>query len=355
MDDQINNNVKKLRSKSEDLYDELWVFPTLDNPGVIARWLLATMSLIVFGTLANATLNPVDILNIFIYLFKSWMPLSVILLILFGYGSKWLRQANIILSWIAWILCTIAISFFMSTVLLNGELFLTWTLLLKNLFRDVFFIFLLLYFFDGEHRRESISWAKAKIDTLQARMQPHFLFNVLNNLAEMVHTEEKEDVEDAILDLADLTRAMIGHKPIVSSEIEKNTAMAYIRLQMIRFDKRLSVNWNWDIEGDLEMPSLLLQPLIENSIKYGIEPINQQKTVQINGWTDDKNIFIQIINPYYPNNDIKKGNGITLVNVKERLEWMYKNKQYFYIKRTENKFMVEIKLPKIKFNKEKVY
>lgn len=347
------NNVKKIKSKSEDLYDELWVFPSLDTPGVIFRWLMGTISLIIFGTLANVSLNPTEAFATFIYLLKSWLPLSIILLLLFGYGSRWLKQANIILSWIAWIVCTITISFVMSAFLSDGDIFITWTLLFKNLLRDVFFIFLLLYFFDGEHRRGSISWAKAKIDTLQARMHPHFLFNILNNLAEMAYDEDRETLEEAILDLADLTRAMIGHKPFVSSEVEKNTAMAYIKLQMIRFDERLSVNWNWKIEDDLEMPSLLLQPLIENSIKYGIEPVNKLRTVQINGWTDEKNVFIQIINPYYPNNDVKKGNGITLANIKERLRWMYNNKQYFFVKRTEDQFIVEIKLPKIKYIKEK--
>lgn len=353
--DNMENKVKKIKTKKEDLYDELWVFPTLDNAGVIVRWLIGTLSLIIFGTLANAALTPIDAFNTFINLFKTWMPLSVSLLLLFGYGSKWMKKTHIVWSWIAWIVCTITISFIMSAILNEGEIFITWTFLFKNLFRDIFFIFLLLYFFDGEYRRGSISWAKAKIDTLQARMHPHFLFNVLNNLAEMVYDNEPEKLEDAILDLADLTRAMIGHKPIVDSETEKNTAIAYIKLQMIRFENRLAVNWDWKVENDLQMPSLLLQPLIENAIKYGIEPVNQQRTVQINGWTTDKNIFIQIINPYYPNSDIKKGNGITLENTKERLKWMYQNKQYFYIKRTEDQFMVEIKLPKLDFDKNKIY
>lgn len=358
MDKEIKDigvNIKKIKNKTEDLYDELWVFPVLDNWGVVSRWLIGTISLIIFGTLSNTTYNPEDIYSTFIELFKSWMPLSIILLLIFGYGSKWLRTLHVGWSWIAWIVCTITISFIMSTVFKSSDTLITWDYLLANLFRDVFFIFLLLYFFDGEHRRGSISWAKAKIDSLLARMHPHFLFNVLNNLAEMVYDEEPEKLEDAILDLADLTRAMIGSKPIVDSETEKNTAMAYIKLQMIRFDKRLVVNWDWKIENNLEIPSLLLQPLIENAIKYGIEPINKKRVVQINGWTTDKNIFIQIINPYYPTMDVKKGNGITLVNTKERLRWMYHSKQYFYIKRTNDQFMVEIKIPKIEFDKNKVY
>ena len=345
-----NINIEKIKDKNEDRYNELWVFPTLDSPGVVLRWIIGTLSLIIFGTLANASTDPIQAFNTFTYLFKSWMPLSILLLLIFGYGYRWLKNVHIAFCWTAWIVCTITISFIMSALLNNGNIFITWTFLFTNLFRDVFFMFLLLYFFDGEHRRGSISWARTKIDTLQARMHPHFLFNILNNLAEMTYDKDPETLEEAILDLADLTRAMIGHQPVVSSETEKNTAMSYIKLQMIRFDKRLVVNWDWKIPNGIEIPSLLLQPLIENAIKYGIEPVNKERTVKINGWVDDKNVFIQIINPYYPNNDVKKGNGVTLVNLKERLKWLYQSKQFCYVERTEDEFKVEVKIPKIDYD-----
>lgn len=347
---KIKSTSKRIKRKSDDLYSELWVFPTLDNMGVVIRWLIGTLSLIIFGTLSNASADPIDAFNTFSYLFKSWVPLSLSLLLIFGFGYKWLRKVHIYWCWTAWVVCTITISFITSALLYDGHIFVTWTFLFKNLFRDVLFMFLLLYFFDGEHRRGSISWARTKIDNLQARMHPHFLFNTLNNLAEMVYDDKPEDLEEAILDLAELTRAMIGHKPVVNANTEKDTAIAYIKLQMIRFDKRLSVDWDWDIDNELEMPSLLLQPLIENAIKYGIEPINQNRTIKINGWMEDKEVYIQIINPYYPKNDIKKGNGITLINLKERLKWLYEGKQYCHIERKDNEFIVEVKIPKRKYD-----
>lgn len=340
---------KRIRRKSEDMYNELWVFPTLDNPGVIVRWIIGTISLIIFGTLSNASFDPIDAFNTFSYLFKSWVPLSFSLLLIFGFGYKWLKTVHIYWCWAAWIVCTITISFITSALLHDGVVFITWTFLFKNLFRDVFFMFLLLYFFDGEHRRGSISWARTKIDILMARMHPHFLFNTLNNLAEMTYDNKPEELEEAILDLADLTRAMIGHKSTVSAAVEKNTAISYIKLQMIRFDQRLSVEWDWKIDDDLEMPALLLQPLIENAIKYGIEPINQNRTVQINGWVEDKNIYIQIVNPYHPKNKTKPGNGITLVNLKERLKYLYNGKQYCHIEIRDQEFIVEVKIPKKTF------
>lgn len=351
MEEEVNiKKPRRIKKRNEDLYNELWVFPTLDNWNVVIRWIIGTISLIIFGTLSNASADPIDAFNTFSYLFKSWVPLSLSLLFIFGFGYKWLKTVHIYWCWAAWIVCTIAVSFVNSALLHDGHIFVTWTFLFKNLFRDILFMFLLLYFFDGEHRRGSISWARTKIDTLQARMHPHFLFNTLNNLAEMAYDDKPETLEEAILDLADLTRAMIGHKPIVNALTEKNTALAYIKLQMIRFDKRLSVNWDWDINDDLEMPSLLMQPLIENAIKYGIEPINQNRIIQINGWADGKNVYLQIINPYYPKNDVKKGNGITLVNLKERLRWLYDGDQYCHIERRKDEFIVEVKFPKRIYN-----
>jgi len=325
-------------------YDERWFFPTLDRPGVITRWAIGTIALTIFGTLVT---NTDDWLNNFWLLTKTWIPLSFLLLLTFGYGGKWLRKLNIGWSWVAWAVLTCTFSVCVAAVNGTSSIFVTWSYLVERLSRDILFVFLLLYFFDGEHRRGSSSWAKAKLDMLQARMRPHFLFNTLNNISEMVHIDV-DKAEDAILDLADLSRAMLQKQPEIAAGDEKNNAEAYLRLEKIRLEDKLSVEWDWNIADNIRVPSLLLQPLLENAIKYGIEPmdIDAKGTIRVSGIEESDHIEITITNPVSINRTRKGGNGVTLPNLAERLEWLYPNKHRFRTRSTDEQFEILIRFPK---------
>lgn len=325
-------------------YDERWFFPILDRPGVITRWSIGTIALTIFGTLVT---NTDDWLNNFLLLTKTWIPLSFLLLITFGYGGKWLRKLNISWSWIAWAVLTCTFSLCVAAINQTNSVFVTWSYLIERLSRDILFVFLLLYFFDGEHRRGSSSWAKARLDMLQARMRPHFLFNTLNNLAEMIQINP-DRAEEAVLDLADLSRAMLQKQPEISSEEEKNNAEAYLRLEKLRMDEKLKVVWDWNINANTRLPSLLLQPLLENSIKYGIEPMDIEDAPEIivKGWEEKEYVNICISNPISDNRIRKSGNGVTLPNLAERLEWLYPNKHRFRTRENDGLFEVLIRIPK---------
>lgn len=328
-------------------YDERWFFPTLDRPGVITRWIIGTMALVVLGTIVQ---QPDEWLNSFLNIIKTWCPLSFLLLLTFGYGGKWLKSLPITWSWAAWLVLTCTYSLCVAAI--NQEqIFVTWSYLTERLTRDVFFVFLLLYFFDGEHRRGSSSWAKARIDMLQARMRPHFLFNTLNNLAEIVR-EDQDAAENALLDLADLSRAMLQKKPEIKAIEEKNNTLSYIRLEKIRMGDRLNVDWQWNISDNIKMPSFLLQPLLENAIKYGIEPLSgQNNKIQVKGWEENKFINIIISNPKSSKEiQTRPGNGVTLPNISERLQWLYPSKHRFRTIDSANKFEVVIRFPKKSFS-----
>lgn len=325
-------------------YDERWFFPILDRPGVITRWSIGTIALTIFGTLVT---NTDDWLSNFLVLTKTWIPLSFLLLLTFGYGGKWLRKLNIAWSWVAWAVLTCTFSLCVAAINETNFVFVTWSYLIERLSRDILFVFLLLYFFDGEHRRGSSSWAKARLDMLQARMRPHFLFNTLNNLAEMIQIDP-DRAENAVLDLADLSRAMLQKEPEIAAIEERANAEAYLRLEKLRMDEKLKVIWDWTINDNTRLPSLLLQPLLENAIKYGIEPIEAEYNPEIfvKGWEEKDYINVTISNPISDNRSKKPGNGVTLPNLAERLEWLYPNKHRFRTKEIEGIFEVSIRIPK---------
>lgn len=337
---KIKNKIHS-STKESVIYDDRWFFPTLDRPGVLRRWIIGTISLIVFGTI-NA--DPKEWGDHFFSLCKSWGILSTLLIICFGYGGRWLRKLPIGWSWVSWIVMTITLSLTMGSIdsFYNYELPVLLFLGIR-LARDILFVFILLFLFDGQHRRGSASWVKTRLDNLQSRMRPHFLFNILNNLAEIVRTEP-DKAEDALLDLADISRSMLRQEPEIQAGKEKEQAEAYIRLEKIRFEDRLNVEWEWDLADNIRLPSLMLQPLIENAIKYGVEPKKSEKPIFIKGWHDNDSVYIMIKNPVITDSPAK-GHGITLPNLEERLQWLYPNHHWFRIKNNDDYFEVIIKIP----------
>lgn len=325
-------------------YDERWFFPSLDRPGMIRRWIISTFALIIFTTLTS---SPDSWVDTFLSLLKSWGSLSLFLLLICGYGSKFLKPLPIGWTWVTWAVVTISLSLTISVIDLDRQNIINnmFLFLFERTFRDIFFVVFLLFIFDGQHRRGSASWVKARLDILQARMRPHFLFNTLNGLSELVYIDQ-EKAEKALLDLADLSRAMIEQQPEISAEKEKNNAMAYLSLEKLRLEDRLQVIWDWEIPKNTKIPSLLLQPLLENSIKHGIEPSLRGGNIEIKGWIDTKNVYIKIQNPCYEGDDKKFiGHGITLPNIAERLQWLYPSSHKFRTKVENGMFQVFISFP----------
>lgn len=328
---------------SRPTYDERWFFPALDRPGVLSRWTLGTVALVMFGTVA---LNRVDawasqLLN----LVQAWFPLSFILLLVFGYGHKWLQRLPIAWSWVSWMVVTVTVS--LSLAAWDPNVPGTLGGLSTRVFRDVFFVLLLLFLFDGQRRRGSESWAQARLDSLQARMRPHFLFNTLNGLAEIVRSDPAL-AEEALLDLADLSRAMMQPAPLVSAAAERECAEAYLRLEALRMTDRLRVNWEWTVDPQARVPALLLQPLLENAIKHGVEPLPNGGDVLVKGWQEGRHVHVFISNPCREGRDDTDGtagHGVTLPNLEERLQWLFPDTHRFRTRTLHGRFEVLLRFP----------
>lgn len=168
---------------------------------------------------------------------------------------------------------------------------------------------------------QSTALSRAKVEALQARIHPHFLFNTLNGIVSLISTQPQK-AEDAALDFSDLLRANFQDQKIHSLAKEIELTKAYIRIEQMRLGDRLNVQWSIDQRILVNScPVLLIQPLVENAILHGVSMIDGGGTVEINLEKIDQSIVVRVRNPVAQNNDPshRQGSGHALGNIKERL------------------------------------
>ncbi|WP_460047264.1 sensor histidine kinase [Sessilibacter sp. MAH2] len=162
--------------------------------------------------------------------------------------------------------------------------------------------------------------AEAQISALQARIRPHFLFNSMNSIVSLI-TLEPEKAERVTLDLCDLFRASLAKPALVSLTTELELVEQYLSIEKLRLDGRLTIRWQKS--GDFSVvliPSMILQPLVENSVYHGIEPIPEGGEIIIEVDASATRVEIRVTNPLFTSQrSARKGNGIALANIRARL------------------------------------
>ena len=170
-------------------------------------------------------------------------------------------------------------------------------------------------------RRNVQREARTRFEMLQARIRPHFLFNSMNTIAALIRGRP-ELAERAVEDLSDLFRASLADASAsVPLAEELAVARQYASIEALRLGPRLKFEWQVDgVPQDARLPRLTLQPLIENAIYHGIEPLGEGGTVSIQARQTDGLIEIEIRNPL-PSDDTpaRRGSRMALDNVRERL------------------------------------
>lgn len=138
---------------------------------------------------------------------------------------------------------------------------------------------------------------QAELEALQARIQPHFLFNTLNTATALVH-QSPEAAERVLLDLADLFRAALGGPRIVPLAEELDLVRRYLDIEQQRFGARLRVEWRIpDDYPNIRVPVLSIQPLVENAIRHGVERIAQGARVEIALSQTATDVLVRVSNP----------------------------------------------------------
>jgi two-component system, LytTR family, sensor histidine kinase AlgZ len=187
--------------------------------------------------------------------------------------------------------------------------------------------------------------ATARLAELQSRIRPHFLFNTLNTALVLVRLDPAR-AEGVLEDLAELFRVAISdtaESVTLAEEVE--LARRYLAIEQIRFGNRMQVTWELDPEAGLALvPPLLLQPLVENAVRHGIEPTDAPGIIRVRTRVKLGRALVSIVNTV-PGAASQPGNGIALRNVRDRLRLMHDVAAQFEARREEEVFRVQIVLP----------
>jgi two-component system sensor histidine kinase AlgZ len=162
-----------------------------------------------------------------------------------------------------------------------------------------------------------------RLQALQSRIRPHFLFNSMNSVASLIRSDP-ELAEKALQDLADVFRVLLADaRKMVPITAESELARQYLDIEKLRLGDRLQVKWTAsNVPRSALIPSLTLQPLLENAVYHGIEPSFAGGTVDIQLWSEADTLNVMITNPIPEVTNQaqhRKGNRIAMNNVRERL------------------------------------
>lgn len=221
--------------------------------------------------------------------------------------------------------------------------------LLRNLGIGAIVLALTLRYFYVSHqwRRRIRAEARARLEALQARIRPHFLFNSINTVTSLIH-DKPDEAEEALLDLADLFRASLREEQqFIPLGEELALTRRYLNMESLRLGERLKLDWQLaeGIEA-LQLPSLLLQPLVENAVYHGIEPNPEGGSITITIQHTAGQLQLAVSNPLPPPGAVRSnGNRIALENIRARLAAHYGERAMLSIEDGEGHFQVRLNLP----------
>lgn len=223
-------------------------------------------------------------------------------------------------------------------------------LLLRNLGISAIFSAIVLRFFYIQHQwQQNVrAEAQARLQALQSRIRPHFLFNSLNTIASLTQIDA-DQAEAAVENLADLFRNNLADASLhITLAAELQLTRRYLDIEKLRLGNRLQLRWNVDeLPKDASVPRLILQPLLENAIYHGIEPIGDGGTIGIDGHLYENDIYISISNPLskQENAEQRKGNKIAQDNVRQRLAAIYGEAGKLSVQEDVNDYIITVIFP----------
>lgn len=187
----------------------------------------------------------------------------------------------------------------------------------------------------------------AELESLKFQLNPHFIFNSLNSISALTLTDA-DRAHEMVVKLSEFLRGSLGteDKKTHSLKEEVEQMMLYLDIERVRFGDRLVIEENIDQAcNNCEVPNLILQPLYENAIKYGIYEQLENVVITTTCTCNEENLTISISNNYDAESRPQKGKGIGLRNVRDRLELIYGQSNLMAIKKDKNIFTVELLIP----------
>lgn len=195
-------------------------------------------------------------------------------------------------------------------------------------------------------RAYSPALAEARLQALQARIRPHFLFNSLNAVLALIRRDPKR-AERSLEDLADLFRTLMSDaRQFVRLEDEIALLERYAEIEQLRLGERLRLTWELDTApSDALLPPLVLQPLLENAVYHGVEPGTGAGEVLVRIERRGDRVLARIENPYVEEQQHRAGNRMALENIRERLALFFDAEARIETRISDDRYRVEIEIP----------
>lgn len=328
--------------------------PNFCNVNVIFMLILLVELMALVLTSAPATINFWDQLA-FISMLMLWIGLLNAAVLC--KARHWLNalpcQAGILSSFI--LMMSVSLAFCLIIIAINnrlmldnltsplGDYFLARILLISA----VIYAVLLRYFYVQQQWKIHIqAHSKAEIQALRARIRPHFLFNSMNTIASLI-TFSPEKAEKAVVDLSDLFRASLREQNTNTLNDELELTKSYLDIESLRLDERLNIEW--DVDQNLvetEVPALCLQPLVENAIYHGIEPLPNGGIISVSAKQKNNKLELSVSNPLGNGAMLKHdGNHMAQQNIQQRINLVYGDDGSFTIMETETSYSVILVIP----------
>jgi two-component system sensor histidine kinase AlgZ len=205
---------------------------------------------------------------------------------------------------------------------------------------------LLAWYFHLRSRAFSPVISEARLQALQARIRPHFLFNSLNAVLSLIRKDPKR-AEAALEDLAELFRTvMADNRKLIPLGEELSLCRQYLNLEQLRLGERLHIEWQ--VEPEVErilVPPMLLQPLVENAVYHGIEPGISPGIIEVRIGRMNDRLLLHLSNPYYEEHQHRQGNRMALANIRERLQLHFDVEATLATRVNGGRYEIDITMP----------
>jgi two-component system, LytTR family, sensor histidine kinase AlgZ len=188
----------------------------------------------------------------------------------------------------------------------------------------------------------------SQLRALKMQINPHFLFNSLNSISALTLADGAR-AREMCIKLSDFLRTtlQLGDRETIPLSEELALCLNYLEVERVRFGARLTIEQRIDEGcGDCEVPSLIVQPLVENAVKHGISGMLEGGTVSLDVRSSGEILRIRVTNPFDPEYQTARRNGIGLRNIRQRLEARYGDRARLELEAGEdNTYKAELRLP----------
>ncbi|MDF1763060.1 MAG: histidine kinase [Oleibacter sp.] len=354
-DDKVSvNTPKAIQQTPEAQLLEGFFLPDLCHARAILIVLIVTEALVLALTLVESGITNFSIMRFgLVSLFVQWITL-LSAAVLCQFRVIMARSSTLLATLLAMLviqLVTLLVSIITDALLPSFQQSLDWSWVLRNqLVSAIFSAMGLRYFYvQSQWRFKAQAELRSRLEALQANIRPHFFFNTLNTVSSLIMIDP-EKAENMLLDLAQLFRAVLNSGSATSSLSEELAlCRRYLDIEQTRLGERLHIEWQLPEQlPPIEIPQLLLQPLFENAIYHGIQPVVEPGDIQISVTQTDAHCLINISNSKNTDanhNRHKHSNHMALQNIRARLEGRFGNEAKLDMRDLGHRYQVHLSLP----------